>query len=149
MENQPIQTPHDLYDALLELLVRAREGGLSADLIQILFAAVERVMLLSKREEGSSAAGEGDNRQHFRLVANVRGTLIIDGARTPVLIQDISPQGFGVQSTLAVRANTTLLLEAPASGGGTDIFSCFVSYSKRNDNGFLLGLRIVDMLPRF
>ena len=148
MENQPIKDPNDLYEALLELIVRAKEGGLSAELIQILFVAVEKVMSSSRREEPASS-GDTNGRQHFRLVADVRGVMIVDGRRTPVVIHDISPQGFGVHSTVSVRHNTTLMLEAPSSEGGMDIFACFVSYSKRNEKGFTIGLRIVDMLPRF
>ena len=162
MENQPIKDPNDLYEALLKLLVRAREGGLSADLIQILFNAVEKVMSCSRKEEAASAAspsqsavtassqpGGSENRQYYRLVANTRGVMIVSGERIPVVIHDISPQGFGVQSTVSVRPNTTLMLEAPSSAGGMDIFACFVSYSKRDKKEFFVGLRIVDMLPRF
>ncbi len=153
MENQPIKDPNDLYEALLELLVRAREGGLSGELIQILFNAVEKVMACSRREEEPGTvkpqAGGAENRQHFRLVANVRGIMILSGQRIPVEINDISPQGFGLRSPVAVRQNTTLMLEAPSSAGGMDIFSCFVSYSKSDPTGSTVGLRIVDMLPRF
>ncbi|MEO5345726.1 MAG: PilZ domain-containing protein [Magnetococcus sp. YQC-9] len=150
MENQPIKDPNDLYEALLGLLVRAREGDLPADLIQILFHAVEKVTASSRKESvAPSSPVESNNRQHFRLVANARGTMIIAGERTPVVIQDVSPQGFGVRSTSPVRPNTTLLLEVPASAGGMDIFSCFVSYSKRDEKAFVVGLRVVDMLPRF
>ena len=164
MENQPISDPNDLYEALLELLVRAREGGLSADLIQILFNAVEKVMASSRQEsrqeggqvsrqeertETPQSGGGANNRQHFRLVANARGVMIVAGERIPVVIHDISPQGFGVHSSVSVRQNTTLMLEAPSSAGGMDIFACFVSYSKRDKDGVTVGLRIVDMLPRF
>ena len=153
MENQAIKDPNDLYEALLDLLVRAREGWLSGELTQILFNAVEKVMACSRREEGPTTAkpqaGGAENRQHFRLVANVRGTMILSGQRIPVDINDISPQGFGLRSPVAVRQNTTLMLEAPSSAGGMDIFSCFVSYSKSDPTGTTVGLRIVDMLPRF
>ncbi|MEO5339094.1 MAG: PilZ domain-containing protein [Magnetococcus sp. MYC-9] len=149
MDNQPITTPNDLYEALLQLLVRAREGELPHELIQILFNAVEKVTALSRREESAVSGGEGQNRQHFRLVTNSRGTLILAGERLPVVIHDVSPQGFGVHCPVSVRPNTTVLLEAPASAGGMDIFSCFVSYSKKGEKAFFVGLRIVDMLPRF
>ena len=152
MENEPIKDPNDLYEALLGLLVRAREGGLHADLIQILFNAVEKVISSSRKDEGAGApsgGGGSENRQHFRLVANTRGVMIVAGDRIPVTIHDVSPQGFGVLSSVLVRQNTTLMLEAPSSAGGMDIFSCFVTYSKRETKGVTVGLRIVDMLPRF
>lgn len=158
MENQPINAPNELYEALLGLLVRAKEGGLGSDLIQVLFSAVEKVMACSRKEPlsqvgaagGAAVGGGGSNsRQSFRLVANTRGIMIIDKDRIPVEIHDISPQGFGLKSTVPVRQNTTVMLEAPSTEGGMDIFSCFVSYSKRDRHGIHVGLRIVDMLPRF
>lgn len=152
MENQPIKDPNDLYEALLALLVRAREGGLQAELIQILFTAVDKVTAVTRKEEASLSSkkvDESKNRQHFRLVADARGTMIVSGERTKVVIHDVSPQGFGVISPVGVRTNTTVMLEAPSSAGGMDIFSCFVSHSRRTKEGVSVGLRIVDMLPRF
>lgn len=147
MENQPIKDPNDLYEALLELLVRAREGGLPAEFTQILFKTVEQVTSSSRKEPAATIPGKS-NRTDFRLVANIRGVMIHAGERIPVVIHDISPHGFGVYSSVTIRPNTTLMLEAPSSSsGGVDVFSCFVSYSRKSDRGFLVGLRIIDMLP--
>lgn len=151
MRDDPIKDLQGLYDALNDLIVRAKRGGMDPALMKVLFNAVDQVASLSaKSRHELDGEDADDSREFYRLEANKKGALTLNGRRRPVTIKDVSPKGFGVTCSFRVPDKGTVMLEVPSVEGGMDLFSCVVVFTKKEDaGGFHAGLRILDMLPRF
>ncbi|MBF0158351.1 MAG: PilZ domain-containing protein [Magnetococcales bacterium] len=152
-----IHNEFELFEAVRQLIIRAEQGGVRREMVDLLFDAGEKIMAEITRSQRLQHQDHNNHGAHYeepccekrnnpRFRTDVQGCVIIDSERIPVELIDLGSKGFGVFITRPVPTSSYLLLEV-ASVNGVETFSCFVMFCRERNDGYRLGLRLFALLP--
>ncbi|MBF0125297.1 MAG: PilZ domain-containing protein [Magnetococcales bacterium] len=157
MSSCPIRNEFELFEEVRRLVMRAEEGDVRREVVDLLFDAGEKIMTEITRVQRTQQQQHSDDhpgaedtcyekRHNPRFRTDVQGTVIIDNERIPVELIDLGSKGFGVFIKRPVPASSYLLLEVD-SLNGIETFSCLVMFCRERNDGYRLGLRLFALLP--
>ncbi|MBF0621292.1 MAG: PilZ domain-containing protein [Magnetococcales bacterium] len=155
MTETEINSSETLLTVLKNVSQNATKAGLDSLLVDMVSETIDKVNSYRFAEQLGMVGGANrtdaqvNKRENYRVATEQEGLVIRDGNKTRILILDMSPQGFGIESPVRIPSHKQVMLELHSSEGGNDLFSCQVAACQKKEKVFRVGLKVMDMLPRF